>query len=189
MRYVPTNDFMHRLFSGEVSRKTILDGLLSDSDIAAIASEHGVDREKLHTAFKGDESSEAGARLRQAVSLMRSDARTIPSGNAFPPSLELATDGGLELIGLFANPLMTTSMILHRPAPPIEDVARAIDPRARAAHSAPILGGVDAATYALDLDVGHELVAEALHLSHDRFEDLGTVLRRESGVDNEMTRL
>jgi aminoglycoside phosphotransferase (APT) family kinase protein len=35
-------------------------------------------------------------------------------------------------------------------------IARAIDPRARAAHSAPILGGLDAATYALDLDVAGE---------------------------------
>ena len=32
-------------------------------------------------------------------------------------------------------------------------IARAIDPRARATRSAPILGGLDAATYALDLDV------------------------------------
>jgi aminoglycoside phosphotransferase (APT) family kinase protein len=35
-------------------------------------------------------------------------------------------------------------------------IARAIDPNARATHSAPILGGLDAATYALDLDVGGE---------------------------------
>ena len=32
-------------------------------------------------------------------------------------------------------------------------IAGAIDPRARAMRSAPILGGLDAATYALDLDV------------------------------------
>ena len=35
-------------------------------------------------------------------------------------------------------------------------IARAIDPRARATHSAPLLGGLDAATYALDLDVAGE---------------------------------
>ena len=35
-------------------------------------------------------------------------------------------------------------------------IARAIDARARATHSAPILGGLDAATYALDLDIAGE---------------------------------
>jgi len=35
-------------------------------------------------------------------------------------------------------------------------IARAIDPRARAVHSAPLLGGLDAATYALDLDIAGE---------------------------------
>ncbi len=35
-------------------------------------------------------------------------------------------------------------------------IARAIDPRARATYSAPLLGGLDAATYALDLDVAGE---------------------------------
>ena len=35
-------------------------------------------------------------------------------------------------------------------------IARAIDPNARATHSAPILGGLDAATYALDLDIAGE---------------------------------
>jgi aminoglycoside phosphotransferase (APT) family kinase protein len=35
-------------------------------------------------------------------------------------------------------------------------IAHAIDPRARAVHSAPLLGGLDAATYALDLDVAGE---------------------------------
>lgn len=35
-------------------------------------------------------------------------------------------------------------------------IARAIDPRARATYCAPILGGVDAATYAVDLDVAGE---------------------------------
>ena len=35
-------------------------------------------------------------------------------------------------------------------------IARAIDPRARATHSAPLLGGLDAATYSLDLDVAGE---------------------------------
>ena len=46
-------------------------------------------------------------------------------------------------------------------------IARAIDPRARATHSAPILGGLDAATYALDLDIGgerRELVARVFTL-------------------------
>ena len=129
MRYVSTNDFMHELFQGPVSRRTVLEALFSDSDVSAIASEHGVDREKLLGALADDESSDAGAHLREAVGRMREAAGSIPSGNAFPPSLEAATDGGLELIGLFANPVMTTAMILHRPAPPIEDVARAIDPR------------------------------------------------------------
>jgi aminoglycoside phosphotransferase (APT) family kinase protein len=35
-------------------------------------------------------------------------------------------------------------------------IAHAIDPRARATYSAPMLGGLDAATYALDLDVAGE---------------------------------
>src|SRR2546430_16708207 len=35
-------------------------------------------------------------------------------------------------------------------------IASAIDPRARAVQSAPLLGGLDAATYALDLDVAVE---------------------------------
>ena len=35
-------------------------------------------------------------------------------------------------------------------------IARAIDPDARAIESAPLLGGLDAATYALDLDIGGE---------------------------------
>lgn len=129
VRYVATNDFMHRLFEGPVSRKTLLDGLFADSDVAAIASEHGVDREKVLAAIDGNESSDAGAHLREAVGRMRAAAAQIPSGSAFPPSLEAATDGGLELVGLFANPVMTTAMILNRPVPPIEDVARAIDPR------------------------------------------------------------
>lgn len=129
MRYVAANDFMHALFDGVVSRKTIVDALFADSDVSAIASEHGVDREKLQTAIAGDEASDAGARLRQAVERMRTEAATIPAGAAFPPSLERSTDGGLELVGLFVNPLMTTALILHRPAPPIDEVARAIDPR------------------------------------------------------------
>ena len=129
MRYVATNDFMHELFQGPVSRRTVLEGLLADSDVSAIASEHGVDRDKLLAALAGDESSEAGGHLREAIGRMRATAATIPSGNAFPPSLDATTDGGLELVGLFANPVMTTAMILNRPTPPIEDVARAIDPR------------------------------------------------------------
>ena len=46
-------------------------------------------------------------------------------------------------------------------------IARAIDPRARAVQSAPLLGGLDAATYALDLDVAgerRELVARIFTL-------------------------
>jgi len=35
-------------------------------------------------------------------------------------------------------------------------IARAIDPRARAVYATPLLGGVDAATYALDVDVAGE---------------------------------
>ncbi len=35
-------------------------------------------------------------------------------------------------------------------------IATAIDPRARATHSAPLLGGLDAATYALDVDIAGE---------------------------------
>jgi aminoglycoside phosphotransferase (APT) family kinase protein len=50
-------------------------------------------------------------------------------------------------------------------------IARAIDPRARATHSAPILGGLDAATYALDLDVAgerRELVVRICTLENER---------------------
>ena len=50
-------------------------------------------------------------------------------------------------------------------------IARAIDPRARATHSAPILGGLDAATYALDLDIAgerRELVARIFTLPEHR---------------------
>ncbi len=120
---------MNRLFEGPVSRTTILSGLLADSDIAAIASEHGVEREALLRAIDLDESSEAGARLREAVWRMREVGAGIPTGAAFPPSLDSSTDGGMELVGLFVNPLMTTAMILSRPAPDMNDVARAIDPR------------------------------------------------------------
>ena len=67
MRYVATNDFMHELFQGPVSRKTVLEALFSDSDVSAIASEHGVDREKLLEALADNESSDAGAHLREAV--------------------------------------------------------------------------------------------------------------------------
>ena len=128
MRYVATNDFMHQVFGGAVSRQSIIAGLFANSDVAAIANEHGVNREKLQAMLQGDESSEAGERLREAVRRMRASGADIPSGNAFPPSLERTTDGGLELVGLFANPAMTTAMILHRGAPPINEVARAIDP-------------------------------------------------------------
>lgn len=128
MRYVATNEFLHRLFSGTVSRETILHSLFDDSDVAAIATEHGVEREKLLLAIAQDETSEAGARLREAVLRMREAAVEIPIGAAFPSSLEDSTDGGMELVGLFVNPLTTTAMILNRPAPAIEDVARSIDP-------------------------------------------------------------
>ena len=50
-------------------------------------------------------------------------------------------------------------------------IARAIDPRTRATRSAPILGGVDAATYALDLDVAgdrRELVVRIFTLPEHR---------------------
>ena len=50
-------------------------------------------------------------------------------------------------------------------------IARAIDPRARTTRSAPILGGVDAATYALDLDVAgdrRELVVRIFTLPEHR---------------------
>lgn len=129
MRYVATNDFMRRLFTGTVSRATILAALFDDSDIAAIAGEHGVERDNVIRLLDRDESSEAGARLREAVSRMREAAAEIPSGAAFPSSLDASTDGGMELVGLFVNPMMTTAMILGRPAPAIDEVARSIDPR------------------------------------------------------------
>ena len=50
-------------------------------------------------------------------------------------------------------------------------IARAIDPRARATRSAPILGGLDAATYALDLDVAgqrRELVVRIFTMDDQR---------------------
>src|SRR5256885_9464572 len=50
-------------------------------------------------------------------------------------------------------------------------IASAIDPRARAVQSAPLLGGLDAATYALDLDVAgerRELVARVFTLPRQR---------------------
>ncbi|MDQ2866761.1 MAG: hypothetical protein M3R51_11115 [Candidatus Eremiobacteraeota bacterium] len=120
---------MQRLFSSTVSRATIVNGLFADSDIAAIASEHGVEREKVVSALCGDEASTAGERLREAVLRMREAAAEIPSGVAFPASLDGSTDGGMELVGLFVNPLMTTAMILDRPVPQIADVARSIDPK------------------------------------------------------------
>src|SRR3546814_2008139 len=39
-------------------------------------------------------------------------------------------------------------------------------------------------THTLDLDVRHELVATARHLSHDRFEHLGAVLWRERSEEH-----
>jgi hypothetical protein len=50
-------------------------------------------------------------------------------------------------------------------------IAHAIDPRARVTYCAPMLGGVDAATYAVDLDVaGHcrELVVRIHTLPEER---------------------
>ncbi|MGH2471112.1 MAG: phosphotransferase family protein [Candidatus Limnocylindria bacterium] len=50
-------------------------------------------------------------------------------------------------------------------------IARAVDPRARATYSAPMLGGVDAATYAVDLDVvgeRRELVVRIHTLPEER---------------------
>jgi aminoglycoside phosphotransferase (APT) family kinase protein len=50
-------------------------------------------------------------------------------------------------------------------------IAHAVDPRARATHSAPLLGGLDAATYALDLDVAgerRELVVRISALENER---------------------
>ncbi len=129
MKYVPTAVFMQDLFGGPVSRTTVLERLFANSDIAAISAEHGVDRENLFAAVAGDESSPAGSRLRVAVSAMREGATDVPRGNAFPPDLDRVSDGGLELIGLFVNPLATTSMILNTPPPALDDTARAIDPR------------------------------------------------------------
>ena len=53
-------------------------------------------------------------------------------------------------------------------------IANAIDPRARAAYCAPILGGLDAATYALDLEVAgerRELVVRIHTLENERDGD------------------
>jgi aminoglycoside phosphotransferase (APT) family kinase protein len=50
-------------------------------------------------------------------------------------------------------------------------IAHAIDPRARATHSAPLLGGLDAATYALDLDIAgarRELVVRLFTFAQHR---------------------
>ncbi|MBV8638907.1 MAG: hypothetical protein JO322_12560 [Candidatus Eremiobacteraeota bacterium] len=129
MKYVPTAEFMQDLFGSTVSRASILERLFANSDIAAIAGEHGVERDNLLTAVNNDESSSAGSRLRTAVSKMREGTTEVPRGNAFPPDLDRTTDGGLELIGLFVNPLATTSMILNTAPPPLDDAARAIDPR------------------------------------------------------------
>src|SRR5438105_11181337 len=43
--------------------------------------------------------------------------------------------------------------------------------------------------HALDLRIGHDLVAESGHLSHDRLQHLGAVLRREARVDDEVARV
>ena len=129
MKYVPTADLMHDLFGGPVSRRTVLERVFANSDIAAIAGEHGVQRDALLASLAGNESSDAGSRLRLAVNKMREATTELPHGTAFPPELDKATDGGLELVGLFVNPLATTAMILNSPQPPLDDAARAIDPR------------------------------------------------------------
>lgn len=129
MKYVPTAEFMQDLFGGPVSRRTILERLFANSDIAAIAGEHGVARDALLTAIGPEESSAVGSRLRLAVSKMREATTEVPRGNAFPPDLGAATDGGLELIGLFVNPLATTSMLLNTAPPALDEAASAIDPR------------------------------------------------------------
>lgn len=120
---------MHDLFGGAISRAVIVERLFGNSDIAAIAAEHGVERGALLAAMAGDEASAAGERLRSAVVRMRADAQDVPRGNAFPERLDEVTDGALELIGLFVNPLATTAMILNTPPPALDDAARAIDPR------------------------------------------------------------
>jgi hypothetical protein len=129
MKYVPTAEFMQDLFGGPVSRRAVVERLFADSDIAAIAGEHGVARDALLATVGLDEASAAGSRLRQAVSQMRQAATDVPRGAAFPPDLDRATDGGLELVGLFVNPLATTSLILNTAPPSLEEAARAIDPR------------------------------------------------------------
>ncbi len=129
MKYVPATAFMQDLFGGSVSRTTVVERLFADSDIAAIAAEHGVERENVLTALARDESSAAGSRLRIAVEAMRRGSTEVPRGNAFPKDLSRVTDGGLELIGLFVNPLATTSMILNAAPPALDEAARAIDPR------------------------------------------------------------
>lgn len=128
MKYVRTADFMHDLFGGTVSRRVLIEGLFGNSDIAAIASEHGVERANLLAAVDGNEASPAGERLRYAVSRMREAAQDVPRGNAFPERLDEVTDGALELIGLFVNPLATTAMILNAAPPPLDEAAQAIDP-------------------------------------------------------------
>jgi hypothetical protein len=128
MKYVPTGEFMHDLFGKPVSRRAIVEALYDNSDIAAIATEHGVSRSVLLEAIGGDENSDAGGRLRFAVSRMREASAHVPRGSAFPERLDTATDAALELIGLFVNPLATTAMILNTPPPPLDDAARAIDP-------------------------------------------------------------
>ncbi|HET9030867.1 MAG TPA: hypothetical protein VFN49_11905, partial [Candidatus Aquilonibacter sp.] len=127
MKYRSTGDFMHSLFGKPISRKTLVRGLFGDSDIAAIATEHGVHRDALLEAITAEESP-AGARLRAAVTRMRAAAAHVPHGNAFPENLDDVSDGALEFIGLYVNPLATTAMILNTAPPPLDDAARAIDP-------------------------------------------------------------
>lgn len=135
MKYASTADFMLALFDGQMTRRTIVERLFSNSDVAAIASEHGADREQILRTLDGADASDAGARLRLAVETMRSTGAA-PVGKAFPERLDMATDGALELIGLFVNPMMTTAMILGTPAPSFEEAGRAIDPQLSLAHYA-----------------------------------------------------
>ncbi len=127
MKYASTADFMHDIFGTPLSRRTLVEQLFGNSDIKAIATEHGADCQRIVKAIGLNEDSEPGRRLREAVLRMRA-AGISAHGKAFPEDLERVTDGALELLGLFVNPLMTTAMILGTAPPPLEETGRAIDP-------------------------------------------------------------
>jgi hypothetical protein len=129
MKYVSTADFMHDLFGKPLTRRGLVEGLFGNQDIAAIASEHGVDCAGLLALIGNAEASEAGSRLRTAVVRMREATQGVPQGNAFPERLDEVSDGALELIGLYVNPLATTAMIVNAQPPSFDDAARAIDPK------------------------------------------------------------